>query len=402
MAVQRTIVLPIELHPALATTLEEAYKAYRLISKMAFESKTYARYSLQKLSYAEVRAATTLTAQMTCSAIRKVSGAYKSIKSNKRLPDEPARFEKRCLDLQGGSRGRDFRLYPDKSIVSISTVEGRKKLAYRCGEFQRGYLESPEWKIQAAKLIHKRRRKGWRYELHVTVVRDQPEQRVGGILGVDTGRRYLAVASTGQDAAFFPTGHLKPKKDHFRRIRGRLKSKGTRSSARTFTRIAGREARLTKDSQQRAAKMLIQLAVDSECGAIAVERLNGIRERTGAKGRKARYHHGTWAYAQFLNILRYKAEGAGLELIEVAPANTSRACSECGRVDKASRKALSFACTQCGHSLHADLNASRNIRLRAILDRQAPAQDGPESCGPKADSEHSLGNGKLPALAGST
>lgn len=215
VAVQRTIILPIESHPALATTLEEAHKAYRLISKMAFESKTYARYSLQKLSYAEVRAATTLTAQMTCSAIRKVSSAYKSMKSNKRLPDEPARFEKRCLDLEGGSRGRDFRLYPDKGIVSISTVDGRKKLAYRCGDFQRGYLESPEWTIQAAKLIYKRRRpsRGWRYELHVTVVRVQPEQRAGGILGVDTGRRYLAVASTGQDAAFFPAGHLKPKKE---------------------------------------------------------------------------------------------------------------------------------------------------------------------------------------------
>jgi IS605 OrfB family transposase len=399
VAVQRTIVLPVEPHPALATTLEEAHKAYRLISKVAFESKNYARYSLQKLSYAEARAATTLTAQMTCSAIRKVSSAYKSMKSNKRLPDEPARFEKRCLDLEGGSRGRDFRLYPDKGIVSISTVDGRKKLAYRCGGFQRGYLESPDWTVQAAKLIYKRRCKGWRYELHVTVVRDQPEQRAGGILGVDTGRRFLAVASTGQDAAFFPAGHLKPKKEHFRRIRGKLKSKGTRSSTRTFTRIAGREARLTKDSQHRAAKMLVQLAVDSECGAIAAERLNGIRERTGAKGHKARYHHSTWAYAQFLDILRYKAEGAGLEFIVVDPANTSRTCSECGCVEKASRKALSFVCTQCGHSLHADLNASRNIRLRAILHRQAPAQDGPESCGPKADSQE---NGKLPALAGST
>jgi hypothetical protein len=59
---------------------------------------------------------------MTCSAIRKVSGAYKSMRSNKCLPDEPAVFSKRCLDLQGGSRGRDFRLYPKKGIVSISTV----------------------------------------------------------------------------------------------------------------------------------------------------------------------------------------------------------------------------------------------------------------------------------------
>lgn len=396
MGIQRTVVLPVKFHPALDATLAEASRAYRVISKMAFESKTYARYSLQKLAYQEVRAATTLTAQMTCSAIRKVSGAYKSMKTSKRLPEEPATFSKRCIDLEGGARGRDFRLYPEKGIVSISTVEGRKKLSYQCGGFQRRYLESPEWTIQAAKLVHKRRRKGMRYELHVTVVGKEPEERKGGILGVDTGRRYLAVASTGQDAAFFPAGHLKPKKEHFRRIRGKLKSKGTRSSARTFIRVAGREARLTKDFQHATAKSLVQLALDSDCGAIAVERLNGIRGRTTAKGKKARYHHGTWAYAQFLSILSYKAEGAGLEVIEVDPANTSRACSSCGCVDKASRKGLSFSCTQCGYSLHADLGAARNIRLRAILNRQALVQDGAESCAPEADLQE---NGKPIALA---
>ncbi len=397
--VQRTIVLPVEFHPALEATLEEAGKAYRMISKMAHQSKIYARYSLQRLAYKEVRAATTLTAQMTCSAIRKVSAAYKSMKSSKRLPDKAATFSKRCLDLEGGSRGRDFRLYPEKNIVSISTVEGRKKLSYRCGDFQRGYLESPEWIIQAAKLVHKRRKAGYRYELHVTVARDETERKAGGILGVDTGRRYLAVASTGDDAHFFPAGQLKPKKEHFRRIRGKLKSKGTRSSTRTFIRVGGREARLTKDFQHTTTKSLVRLALDSGCGAIAVERLNGIRERTGARGRKARYHHSTWAYAQFFDILRYKAENAGLEIIEVDPANTSRACIRCGCVNKASRKGLSFSCARCSYSLHADLSAARNIRQRAIAGRQVPARDGLVSCSPEADSA-SLENGKPLALTG--
>jgi putative transposase len=107
-----------------------------------------------------------------------------------------------------------------------------------------------------------------------------------------------------------------------------------------------------------------------------------------------------FAYAQFLDILRYKAEGVGLEIIEVDPANTSRACNNCGCVEKASRKGLSFNCRQCGYSLHADLSAARNIRLRAISGRQVSAGDGPtQSCGPEAESSD---NGKLPALAGST
>ena len=356
-----------EPHPALGATLSAASCAYRRLSEIAFSGGITSRYRLHKAAYAVIKATTPLTAQMVCSAIRTVAAAYRSARSNGRKKlDKPASFSGRCIDLEGGSRGRDFRIYPEKGIVSISTVEGRKKLSYRCGDFQRRYLESPDWKVRAARLVYKRRRKGWRYEFHVSVIREEPERRAGGILGVDTGRRYLAVATTGDDAHFFPAGHLKPKKEHCRRIRGKLKSKGTRSSTRTFNRVAGREARLVKDMQHRTAKELVRLALETGCGAIAVERLNGIRARTGARGRKARYHHGTWAYARFLDILGYKAEGVGLEVIEVDPANTSRACNECGCVDKASRRGLSFRCMQCGYSLHADLSAARNIRQRAI------------------------------------
>ena len=403
MEAVRTIVLPLQPDPALNATLVEAGKAYRIASMVAFEKGVTTRYALQELVYSKLRTSTRLTAQMTCSAIRKVAAAYKSMRSNgRRRPERPAKFSGNCMDLEGGSRGRDFRLYPERRIASISTVDGRKKLSYRCGDFQCSYLESPEWKVQAAKLLYKRRKKGCRYELHVQVVRQTPQRNNSdGVLGVDTGRRYLAVATAGENAHFFKAGYLKPSKEHYRRIRAKLKSKGTRSSTRTYYRVSGREARLTLDFQRNSAKELVELAVECGCGAIAVERLNGIRERTKATGKKARYHHSTWAYGRFLKILRYKAQGAGLGVIEVDPANTSQACCRCGRVDNASRLGLAFRCTACGYSLHADLNAARNIRLRAILDRQALVQDGPESCGPKADSAL-LENGKLPALAGST
>lgn len=400
MVVMRTIVLPVEPHCALVETIDEAKNAYRIVSEAAFESGTKSCYALQKLVYAEVRAKTRLTAQMTCSAIRKVAAAYKSAKAGGHKFNGPVRFSASAVDLQGGARGRDFRLYPEKSVVSISTVDGRKQLSYRCGKFQRSFVDSPEWKVQAARLIYRRRKKGWRYELHVQVVREIPERKTGGVLGVDTGRRYLAVATNGEDSHFFPAGHLKPKKEHLRRLRGKLKSKGTRSSTRTFIRVSGREARLTRDFQHKTAKELVRIAIESGCSAISVERLNGIRKRTRTRGKKARYHHSTWAYGQFLDILRYKAEGAGLEVIEVDPANTSRACSKCGWVEKANRNGLDFSCRHCGYSVHADLNAARNIRLRAVLDRQALVQDGPnQSCGPKADPK---GTGKLPASVGST
>lgn len=383
MPLQRTIVLNLEPHPALAETLAEAAKALNLVSVVAFKEGTTSRYALQKLSYQAVREQTKLTAQMACGVMRRVASAYKSAKSNQHKLKQPAAFDGSSVTLEGGVRGREFRLYP--GLVSISTVQGRLKLAYTGGDFQRAYLQDG-WFPQAAKLVRAKRKKGERFELHVTITKEvEPTQHVsGGVLGVDTGRRYLAVASAGQDACFFPAGHLKPKKEHLRRLRGRLDSKGTRSAKRTRKRIARRERRLTADFQHGTAKSLVKRAQEKGCGVIAVERLNGIRQRTSAKGKKARYHHQTWAYAQFLRFLSDKANAAGISVVAVDPANTSRACNCCGHTAKENRKKLSFHCKHCDYSLHADLSAARNIRLRAITDGHDLAGNGLLSASPDA------------------
>ena len=57
-------------------------------------------------------------------------------------------------------------------------------------------------------------------------------------------------------------------------------------------------------------------------------------------------------------FLQYKA----WDLIRVPARNTSRACAECGHVEKDNRKEQAhFKCLACGHTDNADLNAARNI-----------------------------------------
>ena len=52
----------------------------------------------------------------------------------------------------------------------------------------------------------------------------------------------------------------------------------------------------------------------------------------------------------------------GGTLAAVPPANTSRRCSSCRRIDKASRLSQAmFVCTTCGHLMNADTNAAKNI-----------------------------------------
>lgn len=54
----------------------------------------------------------------------------------------------------------------------------------------------------------------------------------------------------------------------------------------------------------------------------------------------------------------------GIEIVEVNPAYSSQTCSVCEYVDKKNRAGEKFHCRWCGHKLHADINAPRNLRSR--------------------------------------
>ena len=68
------------------------------------------------------------------------------------------------------------------------------------------------------------------------------------------------------------------------------------------------------------------------------------------------------SWGTFFEMLKYKAEKKGGEVIEVDPKFTSQKCSCCGHISKENRKSQSkFKCIKCHFQLNADLNASLNI-----------------------------------------
>jgi len=66
-------------------------------------------------------------------------------------------------------------------------------------------------------------------------------------------------------------------------------------------------------------------------------------------------------------LIREKAEYAARTVVSVDPRYTSQTCAACGHVAKESREAAQFHCIRCGHRDDADVNAARNILLRAQL-----------------------------------
>jgi putative transposase len=98
---------------------------------------------------------------------------------------------------------------------------------------------------------------------------------------------------------------------------------------------------------------------------IALEDLTGIRDRVRFS-KPQRVTLSSWAFAQLGAFIAYKARRAGVPVVYVDPAYTSRTCADCGHVDNKNRVSQAwFICRSCGVVAHADRNGSRNIAARA-------------------------------------
>ena len=109
-------------------------------------------------------------------------------------------------------------------------------------------------------------------------------------------------------------------------------------------------------------KLALELA--KRYGLIAVE---GLSIRKMQKNRWVSRSIADVGWSNFLQILKYKAEDAGHQVVEVDPKWTSQLCSNCGELVKKSLSVRVHRC-QCGLVIDRDVNAALNI-LNLGLDR---------------------------------
>ena len=108
---------------SLKRTLEKANAACDYISGVAWETRTFGKFQIQKLVYEDVRKSFDLTAQLVIRCIAKVTNTYKLDKKTKRA-------FKPLGSIAFDSRIRSWKL--DKHEVSIWTVDGRQKIRFVC------------------------------------------------------------------------------------------------------------------------------------------------------------------------------------------------------------------------------------------------------------------------------
>lgn len=332
---------------ALKETLKVANKAANSASRTAFGKGVFGQFKLHKLVYSGLRSEFGLPSQLAVRVIAKVADAYK-IKRHKQRSFKP--LGSVAFD------SRNYSLLKDKDIVSISTLNGREKINFTCGQRQ---LDLLEFEYGEADLVYLKRK----WYLYVTVSVDEPPQEiVDDVLGIDLGIVNIAADSHGQT---FSGGKVTETRKRYSGLRQRLQKCGTPSAKRHLKKLSGKEKNFVKTVNHTISKRIVEKA-KRHCAAIALEDLKGIRQATVRKAQ--RFLHNSWSFYQLRQFVEYKAALAGIPVVLVDPRYTSQTCPACDHIAKGNRPTRDdFRCQDCGFAGPSDTISALNISARASV-----------------------------------
>jgi putative transposase len=231
------------------------------------------------------------------------------------------------------------------------------------------------------------RQGSWNVSIGVKRDVEAPEHPARAGVGIDRGVAVPLALSDGQ-MIYLPKRlkRLERQKRRAERTLSRRKKGSNRRAAAKMrlSNISARIARIRKDWAHKVTTSIVR-----EYSYVAVEALQTKSMTRSAKGTAEKPGVNVAAKAglnrEILNVgwyqieqmLAYKLEWAGGHLEKVPAAYTSQTCSACGTIDKGSRESQArFSCRHCGHEINADLNAARNIIMRA-----SSPYLGVEACG---------------------
>lgn len=349
---------------ALEATLRACNEAAGWAGGVAFEKDVKRNFALREHTYREIKTRWGLGAQAAQHVIKKTCDAYATLKANLKagnLGKPGSKRYRKATEKPLTFRPDSAQPYDDRMLswqiteqrISIWTVHGRMRdVAFTTSGEQLAALARYR-KGESDLLV----RDGMWFLLATCEVPEAaPNSDPLDFLGIDLGIVNIATTSDGEIMAGRALNRTRVRE---RTLRTKLQQKNTPSAKRRR-----KEARRARDINHKIAKHVVAEAERTGRG-IALENLAGIRERVRLrKPQRATLH--SWAFHQLGQFIAYKARRAGVPVVYVDPAYTSRTCAECGHIDKANRVSQAwFACRSCGVVAHADRNASRNIRARA-------------------------------------
>ena len=226
--------------------------------------------------------------------------------------------------------------------------------------------------VETTKKITKRTRPEDRtYELHVQYHHEPAEFHEGDTKAFDLNARNMwgmATPDTGSQCITKLPHNAKHRK-YDRDTKMQSHQSRVKKNGRTYKDLQRRRQTKNENITNRR-KDFVRKSLIGQLNGVAVVIIEGLKISSmtkrgpGKRGLNRVMYHSAMGYVKN-EILQY-CEKHGIPVVIVPPHGTSITCSVCGNEDKKSRDGAKFACVDCGHENHADLNAPVNLFHRAI------------------------------------
>lgn len=384
-----SIKVKIKLHDVKdANELQQLMVAFRdgcnYVSKYIFENDFVLNTTkIQKAIYYDLRSLYRLKSQVALTCIRSTVAQYKTVKTQ--LSQKPYRYDTGKKDKNGKAiwksvprdltwlwypinfkrpqanlqRNRDWSKLSDGDL-SVAGLTKRIKVTPICHGFDQ-YFDGT-WKLGAAKLLHVNDK----WYLHIAATKDIPElqnDHINNVVGLDRGLRFITNGYDSKGKAIFFNGkQLVAKRSHYKKLRAKLQSKGTKSAKRRLKKIGNRENRWMTDVNHQVTKTLVNHYGPNTL--FVIEDLTGIRKATEKVKKAKRYEQVSWAFYQFEQFLTYKANLYHDSVVKIDAHYTSQRCPKCGQIKKNNRDHGNhiYICSNCGYSSNDDRIGAMNIQ----------------------------------------
>lgn len=211
--------------------------------------------------------------------------------------------------------------------------------------------------------------------LVVNIPKEQHTLNKNITVGVDLGINVPAYVATnctedrmaiGDRDHFLNTRLAFQRRFHsFQRLKGTAEGRGRKKKLKPLERLRAKERNWVRTQNHIFSRDVIKFAIKVNAATIQMEDLSGYgKDKYGNVDEDKKFLLGKWSYYELQNMIKYKANLAGIKVNMVQPAYTSQTCSWCG--EKGVRESILFTCqnpncSQYGKEKHADYNAARNI-----------------------------------------
>jgi putative transposase len=326
-------------------TMRVANLSFNDCAKIGFREKTSSKNKLHHLTYYKIRKK---YPNLPSSLVQTIRDTVCEALKGSKLRIQPKK--KQYSSVRYDKRTANIKL--DKGEVSLSTIKGRVKGKIIIPEYFKQYLS---WTIGGCTLQYKNSN----FYLNVFVKQDTPKLiEENKVLGIDRGINNVAVYS---DNSFTNSKNIHRVKGNYAHLRKELQAKGTRSAKRKLKKLSGSEKRFVRNESHIIVNEIVKKPFD----VFALEDLTHIRVQKRL-GKSFNRKLSNWNFYELEQILAYKAENLGKQIIKVDARYSSQKCSRCGHIERSNRNLSEFCCKKCGFKLHADLNAARNIAQAGI------------------------------------